>query len=179
MQCSQPSARNFPPEAPKLPSGSAIITTKSLFFKKKKFTLFAGQLNGVSATPSKLFDKNSKSQKMKFFQKQSFSQITPLGLFVPFWQNRQHFTQKIELRSLEAREKTRNYLFFKNKCVTCKYFSGYVESSFGKLFPPINTFLPDIPKSINGNPRNFKKAHFVPKNFLKKRFSAQKRSLDT
>ena len=171
MQFSQPSARNFHPEAPKLPSGSAIVTTKSLFFKKRIQKL-RWTVKWSFGNPVQSFWQKFKNPKNEIFSETIFFSNYSSGLVCAFLTNPSTFYAKNWNSFARSPRKNKKLLLLvpQKQVHHCKYFPGYVESSFGKPFPPINTFLPDIPKSINGNPRKFKKAHFFPKNFLKNIF---------
>ena len=102
-----------------------------------------------------------------FFRNNLFRQLILWGCWCLLTNPPPLYTKENEICSLKAREKTKNYTFFKNKCNSCKNFSGHVACSFDKPFPPVNSFLPDIPKSIDGHPRKFKKVHFFQKRFFK------------
>ena len=85
---------------------------------------------------------------------------------MPFWQTSHHLCKRKWNVFAQSPRKTKNYIFFKNKCNSCKCFSGHVECSLDKPFHPINTFLPDIPKSTDGHRENLRKYTFFPKHFF-------------
>ena len=62
--------------------------------------------------------KIQKAKKVKFFQKQSFSPINPLGLLMPFWQTRHHFTQKKKKFVRSKPEKKQKTTQFSNTSAT-------------------------------------------------------------
>ena len=122
----------------------------------------------------KFLTKIQEAKEVKFFQKQSFPQIIPVGLLMPFWQTSYHFKQKkMKFVRSNPEKKQKNYKFFKNKCNCCKCFCGHVECSLDKPFHPINTFLPDIPKSTDGHRENLRKYTFFQNIFSITFFSSK------
>ena len=85
--------------------------------------------------------------------------------------------RKKEMKYVRSKpeKKQKKYIIFKNQWNSCKCFSGHVVCSLDKPLPPINTFLPDIPKSIDGHWENLRKYTFF-KNIFSKTFFSSKTS---